>query len=394
MRIAKLLAVIALLGTMCFAVTRNPIGEWLQPGQDEVVALSAHSGIVAVCYGNVHGQGFTNTIQLYENLGTWRQIATLSVSDTNAGVLSLALTATYLVAGAFDSGSNEGAAFIFAEPANGWQNATETAKLLPSDPVQEGGFGWSVAAYGPTVVVGSPTAGMGAAYVYQEPAAGWVNATETAKLTTTDGQGEVGYSIAVAGSVGGDGSQVLLGAPTNTPAGAAYVFQEPVGGWIDMTQTAELTDKGAKAGSELGWSVAMANNVAAAGAPGDSPEPGYVAVFVKPQGGWADSFNPTAVLTDSAGVQIGYSIGITQAGSQIVACCGTSFRHHRVDLAYLFTEATTGWSNEAVASFKLKVPDPENQTTLDVAITKGFAAVGTFDFANQPSVVTYIFAAQ
>jgi hypothetical protein len=60
----------------------------------------------------------------------------------------------------------------------------------------------------------------------------------------------------------------------------------------------------------------------------------------------------------------------------------------------LFTEATTGWSNEAVVSFKLKVPDPENQTTLDVAITKGFAAVGTFEFASQPSVAAYIFAAQ
>lgn len=164
-----------------------------------------------------------------------------------------------------------------------------------------------------------------------------------------------------------------------------------------MTQTAKLTDNGAKVGDNLGWSVAMANGIVAAGAPGscnNCNQLGDVAVFVKPQGGWADSSDPTAVLTDSAGVQIGYSVGITQTGGQVVACCGTSFRHHRIDLAYLFTEPKTGWSSEAVASFKLKVPDPENQMTLDVAITKGFAAVGTFNFSSPPSVATYIFAAQ
>lgn len=206
MKIARLILVIGLLGTTSLAATRYPIGQWSQSRADKVQALSAHGGIVAVTYANVHGGGATNTIQLYQNLGTWQQIATLTVSDKNAGVLSLALTANYLVAGAFDSGSSEGAAYIFAEPANGWRNATETAQLLPSDPTQYGGFGASVAAYGPTVVVGSPSAGTnmtGAAYVYQEPSTGWVNATETAKLTTTDGEGEVGYSVAVAGSVGG-----------------------------------------------------------------------------------------------------------------------------------------------------------------------------------------------
>jgi hypothetical protein len=118
-----------------------------------------------------------------------------------------------------------------------------------------------------------------------------------------------------------------------------------------------------------------------------------VAVFVKPQGGWADSSDPAALLTDPSGFGIGDSVGITQSGLQVVACCGTSFRHRRIDLAYLFTQPKTGWSSKATASFKLKLPDPGNWA-LNVAITKGFAAVGTLTTSGQPLATTYIFAAQ
>jgi hypothetical protein len=133
----------------------------------------------------------------------------------------------------------------------------------------------------------------------------------------------------------------------------------------------------------------MSSNVIVSG--GATPdEIGELVVFVKPQSGWADNSVPTALLTDPSGVYIGTSVGITQSGSQIVACCGTSFRHHGiVDLAYLFTEPKSGWSSAATASFKLKLPEPGNWA-LNVAITKGFAAVGTL---SDPAVM-YIFAAQ
>jgi hypothetical protein len=393
MRIAKLFVVMGLLSATSFATTRNPIGDFSQPGANEVFALSANSGIVAVCYRT---NGPMNTIELFENTGTWQQIATLTVSDGNAAVVSLVLTGGYLVAGAYDTVSFEGAAYVFVKPPNGWQSTMETATLLPSDPEQASGFGTSVAAYGPTVVVGAVYAGAtmaGAAYVYQEPTSGWVDATETAQLTASDGQSWYNFGlVAMSGIVGGDGSEVAVAAsgygPQGQPTGAVYVFQEPAGGWKNMTQTARLTNGGEKKGDFLGYTVAISSGIIGSGTV-TTDQIGELAVFVKPQSGWVDSSDPAALLTDPSGFGIGDSVGITQSGLQVVACCGTSFRHRRIDLAYLFTQPKTGWGNEATASFKLKLPEPGNYAQ-NVAITKGFAAVGTL---SNPAV-TYIFAAQ
>ena len=54
-------------------------------------------------------------------------------------------------------------------------------------------LGLSVAVSGDTVVAGAPAptvnghAAQGAAYVFVKPAGGWASATETAKLTASDG---------------------------------------------------------------------------------------------------------------------------------------------------------------------------------------------------------------
>jgi hypothetical protein len=398
MRIAKLFFMSALMATVCFASTRKPVALWSTPGENEVSALAANHGIVAVSYGNTHGGSPENTIQLYQDLGSWQQIATLTVSDGNAVVYSVALTEGYLVAGTLDPVSGEGAACVFVKPNTGWQNATETAELLPSDPTNPDAFGWSVSAWGPTVVVASPSGvpkTEGVAYIYQQPAAGWVNATQNAELRTSDGHAEVGYSVAISGEVGGDGSEIALGGPYNSPD-AVYVFQEPSGGWTDMTQTAILTNSGGQAGDNLGQSVAMSSNVIVAGAPFATINGfpvGELEVYVKPQGGWADTSQPTATLTDPSSDMLGYSVGITQSGGQIVACCGPFPRNRMANEAYLFTGPNGGWVSQGSASFRLKLTQP-NDDAFIVAITKGFAVVGGFDHSNTPDVGTYIFKAQ
>jgi hypothetical protein len=398
MKLAKLLFIVALTVTTGFALTRMPLAVWSQPGESSVV-LAANHGIVAVSYANVHGAGATNTIQLYEDLSAWQQIATLTVSDANASVFSVALTANYLVAGTFDAVSDSGAAYVFVKPSAGWQNATETAKLLPSDSADDNAFGSPVAAWGPTIVVGASGGGptkAGLAYVYEEPAGGWINATQNARLQASDGGTEVGYSVTISGRVGGDGSEIALGAPTSSTPGAVYVFQEPSTGWTDMTQTAKLTNGGGKVGDNLGRAVAMSSDVIVAGAPFTTINEvvvGALAVFVKPQGGWADTSQPAAKLTDPSSEILGSSVGITQSGSQIVACCGRAIIHRNANLAYLFNEPNGGWGSEAAAAFKLKLTRPNDQAAA-VAITKGFAAVGAFDNSNSPAVGTYIFAAQ
>src|SRR4051812_15382880 len=69
----------------------------------------------------------------------------------------------------------------------------QEAKLTASDGAADNDLGVSVAISGDTVVAGADRATVGthpeqgAAYVFVKPATGWANATQTAKLTSSDG---------------------------------------------------------------------------------------------------------------------------------------------------------------------------------------------------------------
>ncbi|HYK67058.1 MAG TPA: FG-GAP repeat protein, partial [Streptosporangiaceae bacterium] len=133
-----------------------------------------------------------------------------------------------------------------------------------------------IAVSGSTIVVGAPDAnilpfnfGEGAAYVFVEPRSGWADATQTAKLTHSDGGNATVFGI----SVGISGDTVVAGAGlatvgANFDQGAAYIFVRPGSGWADETQTAKLTASDGAAGDQFGTSVAISGNTAVAGAPG------------------------------------------------------------------------------------------------------------------------------
>ena len=137
-----------------------------------------------------------------------------------------------------------------------------------------GRFGYSVAISGDTVVVGAPhttvgdNAWQGAAYVFTEPASGWTNMTQTAKLTASDGKtcDYFGDSVAISGNT------VAVGAYSATVGGdicrgAAYVFAEPASGWTNMTQTAKLTSSRGAVGNDFGGAIAISGNTVVVGGP-------------------------------------------------------------------------------------------------------------------------------
>ena len=80
---------------------------------------------------------------------------------------------------------HQGAAYIFTKLPNGWTNMTQTAKLIASDGYVGDDFGASVAISGDTVTVGAPYASIGsnsqqgAAYVFTKPGNGWADMTQT-----------------------------------------------------------------------------------------------------------------------------------------------------------------------------------------------------------------------
>jgi hypothetical protein len=182
--------------------------------------------------------------------------------------------------------SPRGAAYVFVKAASGWKTMTQTAELTMAERIASSAFGYSVSISGSTVVTGAwgvkfRQQTVGAAFVFVEPAGGWENMKETAKLTiphmpfTFD----FGYSVAI------NGNSVVIGAPAfpyGTGLGSAYVFLKPAGGWKTTSKfNAKLVPADNALDDRFGFSVANSGRTAVVGATiaggsNSSPGAGYV----------------------------------------------------------------------------------------------------------------------
>jgi hypothetical protein len=267
--------------------------------------------------------------------------AVLSPSDDSKGTFGQAVAIsgdTVVISDDGDTTSTPGEAYVFVKPAGGWHNMTETAKLTPSDGAMGDRFGWSVSISGATIVIGAPqdgdisSPGPGKAYVFVEPVTGWHTMTQSAELTVSNSteNEEIGLSVSV------NGNTVLTGAPGyQNFQGAAFVFEKPAAGWKDMTQTATLTPVDGASGGFFGWSVGISGKIAAVGSPGRGVAPngfsGGVYIFEEPAGGWQNAAS-SIVLTGADAhfnVAFGNSLGISGktlvGGTQRKSALGTSY---------------------------------------------------------------------
>ena len=245
-------------------------------------------------------------------------------------------------------GGDQGAVYVFEKPQEGWSDMNETAKLTASDAAGGDCLGGSVAMSSETVVAGA--GGEGAAYVFKKPLTGWIDMTETAKLTASDGA-SIGCSVGISSDT------VVVGAGVE----AAYIFEKPGGGWASMTETAKLTASDGVAGDYFGYSVDISSGTVVVGAYGDDDNgssSGSAYVFVKPASGWKD-MTETAKLTASDGGEdnrLGYSVSIF--GDTIVVGA-----YHDEDngsdsgSAYIFIRPLGGWSGFLNETAKLTASD-------------------------------------
>jgi uncharacterized protein (DUF2345 family) len=277
----------------------------------------------------------------------WMQLAEITASDGMLGNefgYSVATSGDTTVVGAPMYGVSD-AAYVFVKPASGWTNATQTAKLTPSDGIAATDFGESVAISGNTIVVGAAYEGAtneGAVYIFVEPSSGWTDMTETAKLTASDQNSQYfGYSVGISGDT------VVAGYPGESDfQGAAYVFVKPEGGWVNMTETAKLTASDGATGAYLGASVAVSGDTIVLGAPEATVDKvkllGAAYVFVKPSGGWIN-MNQTAKLTSGGYRQTDAELGLSVAIDRNTVVAGKPFWEKGE--ACVFVEPPGGWSN-------------------------------------------------
>jgi hypothetical protein len=350
------------------------------------IAIGAQAGLV----GSPNGEG--EAYVFIKPAGGWTsmtEVARLTPSDANGSGSSFGFAVAIsgdgdtVAVGAPQAVASlnpfkEGASYVFVKPLGGWTgNLNETAKLTASDAGASDKFGSSIGigGDGSTIVVGSPQASPGAAYIFVRPSSGWVTTTESAKLTASSGDG-IGGTLAFTSSghgvaISSDNTIVVAGAPLAS-AGEAFVFVEPSGGWSGhLNETAELTASDGVAGGFLGDSVAVTSDgsLVVAGAESVSPAaaPGAAYVFVKPAAGWATTSTFDAKLTASDGInfdQLGHSVAITGDGQTIVAGAannpynaGNAAVPEGPGAVYQFAKPAGGWSGNLNETAKLTASD-------------------------------------
>ncbi|MCZ6734625.1 MAG: FG-GAP repeat protein, partial [Planctomycetota bacterium] len=167
-------------------------------------------------------------------------------------------------------GLSSGSAYVFVKSPGGWVDMSQTAKLTASDGAASDFFGASVSISGEVAVIGAAqgdgnVADSGSAYVFMEPVGGWVNMTQTAKLTASDGAASdfLGASASISGDV------LVIGARNDDDngfnSGSAYVFEKPLGGWVNMTQTSKHAALDGLASDSFGISVSISGDLVVVG---------------------------------------------------------------------------------------------------------------------------------
>ena len=266
-----------------------------------------------------------------ETAAHWNEVAELKGSDTVASDFfgySVAISGTTAVVSAPGFAKNAGRAYIFARTPTGWKQAAE---LKGSDTVAGDYFGDSLAISGATTFVGADghVKSAGRAYVFTNVATGWEQVAELKGSDTVAGDG-FGYAVAISGTT------VIVGAPDHAKdAGRAYVFTDATAGW---KQAAELKGSDTVANNGFGVSVAISGMTAIAGAPGFSKAAGRAYVFAKTGGVWTQA-RELKGLDTVASDDFGYTVAISNA----TAVAGAPGFSKAAGRAYVFTNTATGW---------------------------------------------------
>ncbi len=256
--------------------------------------------------------------------------------------------------------TSNGSVYVFVKPGSGWTDMTETAKLIASDAADSDEFGRRVSISGDTIAVGVPNDDIGtnvwqgSVYVFTKPAGGWINSTETAKLTASDGVAgdHLGAALAISGNT------IVAGAYVHDHGqglgeGQAYIFYQS-GGWVSSTENARLTASQSFSHDYFGWSAAIDGDLVVVGAPGDYSWDGLgvpsVFVYLKPVGGWNGDLTEQAVLTASDGIfSDDFARSIDVSGDYIVAGAPMDDVGSQPDQgsAYVYSKPIAGWANMA-----------------------------------------------
>lgn len=282
-----------------------------------------------------------------------------------------------------------GAAYVFERNEFGvWERvASLTLGSNPAytDPATQDspawfGLGVAISDDGGTIVVTkTPETGVGTehnweatGHVFTRPAGGWTDMDTNDPTVVALRHGEANAREEAFGdaAIAADGSVIALGGyelpktmNDSDQHGAVLIFNRPAAGWSGaggadrvLEQNAVLTATVDDANDvQIGQRLAINRNGAVIVSSGtdmlssqEDPNSGWPSsafVWVRPSGGWADTTDATAVLSDSDtrnGDRFGRSVAISDSGDRILVSASGVDRSVRV-----FAKPATGWANNA-----------------------------------------------
>ena len=295
-----------------------------------------------------------------------------SSPETNLFGYSVALSADFSVVGApFDETFAQagGAAYVYRAISSGW---VEVAQLFGDDPEPDTDdcFGYSVAIYGDTILIGAPQdyehhSLQGTAFVYEYDGVSW---NQTARLAPVDSSINHMYFGA---SVALEGNRAMIGAyQGNGAAGSAYIFERSGSVWSEV---ARLTASDAEVLDHFGISVALSGDWALVGAHRKGNGSPYGAAYAFQH---TTTWNEVAKIVPSdptPGKLFGWSVAMS-GSTAVVGAYRDDSVGSGTGAAYVFEESGSIWTQTE----KILAPDrsPDDNFGESVSIRGNTIAVG------------------
>jgi len=235
-----------------------------------------------------------------------------------------------------------GLASCAGNPGNGVDNddsldtvsVEQPQKLASDDSRPADGFGSAIAISGETAIVGVPYQGI--AYVFQRTQDGWEKRAQLPAEPAATGDG-FGYSVAISGDT------ALVGAFAGASKSySVRIFERSGDGW---TETGSLVAEDAKENDLFGTALAMENDTAVVGAPGDSKNSGSAYIFVRAEGSWTQEAKLAA--DDEAGQYEKFGQAVAISGKSVVVGAPEDYFYGRFSgTAYVFSRTAEGWKQQ------------------------------------------------
>ncbi len=298
------------------------------------VAVSGDTAAVAAPY---EGQD-EGTVYVYvRDAGGWsvqQKITGIGYLYSYPGSRCVALDGDTLVIGSVTLLSQDlrGRVNVFVRAPGGtvW---THQAELPSPEAIPSSGYGAAVAVHGDRVVVGD----LDSAEVFRRQGTTW---SHEHGLTPASPERFDGFGSAVAIDEHAGGATVVVGAPWQGAAGAAYVFSGAGTTWAEQRFAPTQTSLD----QMFGWSVGVSGDTVVIGHRGYD-QPGFAAGAAQVIERGASGWQATRVLTASdAGAERRFGHAVAVEGDRIVVGAPSDYRAvPDVGKVYVFLRGVGGW---------------------------------------------------